>query len=432
MAAGNHLNGTEPGSPSRSEEQAGESPEALASGATGTLQATPSFMDRLSEGDRHALRSRARQESYAAGAVICREGAPGDAVYVVQSGQVAVLKETSDGRFTLLANRGPGEILGEMSLVGKQPRSASLVAVERTQVLRIEAADFPRLMNSHPGVSWAVLNALNDRLHAADEARTTIVQEEKDLARRLRRLTNETERLVELARVRQETLELIAHDLRTPVAVIQGCLQMLHAQLPQDALRSTGQVLHLAERSSRRLMSLLDELLAAARQEDPSLSLPRQPVDLARLVRSTLDSVRAMAGQARISLTHSLPPDLPQPLGDTNQLERALINLLDNALTYTPDGGRVVVSAVTGEDEVRVSVTDNGPGVPAEHREQIFERFTRVRGVQGRRRGFGLGLHFCRQVVRAHGGRIWVEPGPGDVGSRFVFTLPLGNGTDDV
>jgi signal transduction histidine kinase len=430
MVAENHPNGTEPGSPKRSEEREGGL-GALAAGAADTLQGTPSFMDRLSEGDRQALRSRAREEQYAAGAVICREGTPGDAVYVVESGEVAVLKETSDGRFTLLANRGPGEILGEMSLVGKQPRSASLVAVERTQVLRIEAADFPDLMDTHPGISWAVLNALNDRLQAADEARTTIVQEEQDLARRLRRLTTETERLVELARVRQETLELIAHDLRTPVAVIQGCLQMLQAQLPEDALRSTGQVLDLAERSSRRLMSLLDELLAAARQEDPSLSLARQPVDLARLVRNTLDSVRAMAGQVGISLAHNLPVDLPQPLGDTAQLERVLINLLDNALSYTPDGGSVVVAAAAGAAEVQVSLTDTGPGVPAEHREQIFERFTRVPGVQGRRRGFGLGLHFCRQVVRAHGGRIWVEPGPGDVGSRFVFTLPLGNGTGD-
>jgi signal transduction histidine kinase len=396
-----------------------------------TLQATPSFMDRLSEGDRQALRARAREEHHPAGAVICREGAPGDAVYVVESGEVAVVKETSDGRFTLLASRGPGEILGEMSLVGKQPRSASLVAVERTQLLRIEAADFPDLMNTHPGVSWAVLNALNDRLHAADEARTNIVQEEQDLARRLRRLTTETERLVELARVRQETLELIAHDLRTPVAVIQGCLQMLQAQLPEDALRSTAQVLHLAERSSGRLMSLLDELLAAARQEDPNLSLARQPVDMAGLVQSALDSVRAVASQAGISLSHNLPPDLPQPLGDTAQLERAMINLLDNAFSYTPDGGSVVVAAVAGAAEVQVSVTDTGPGIPAELREQIFERFTRIPGVQGRRRGFGLGLHFCRQVVRAHGGRIWVEPGPGDVGSRFIFTLPLGSGSGD-
>jgi len=99
-----------------------------------------------------------------------------------------------------------------------------------------------------------------------------------------------------------------------------------------------------------------------------------------------------------------------------------MVNLLDNALSYTPAGGSVVIAAVRGENEVEVSVTDTGVGVPPEHREHIFERFARVPGDQGRRRGFGLGLYLCRQVVQAHGGRIWVEPG--NVGSSLVFTLP--------
>jgi signal transduction histidine kinase len=406
--------------------------EALTKGTASAAARTVSFMDRLGEADCRALKTRAREEWYAAGAVICNEGDPGDALYVIEGGQVAVLKESADGRLTLLALRGPGEILGEMSLVGQQPRSASLVAVENTYLLRIEAADFPVLMDRHPGISWAVLNVLNDRLQAADIARTAIVREGQNLAQRLQRVTTETERLVELARVRQETIELVVHDLRTPMAVIEGCLQMLRVSLPQEALDSAEEILALAERSTGRLLSLLGKLLTAARQEDPGLSMARQPVNLARLLRSAVDSVRSMAEGFEIELTVELPSGLPRPLGDTAQLERVLSNLLDNALSFTPAGGSIVVAASQTGAEIEVSVTDTGAGIPPQHREHVFERFAQVPGSKGRRRGFGLGLYSCRQMVQAHGGRIWVEPGPGDVGSRFAFTLPLEieNGTD--
>jgi signal transduction histidine kinase len=426
MVSEKHTRGDKPDANQSSGEHSPEILEALPGGADAQVR-TPSFIDRLDEADRQALTSRAHGERYPAGTVICHEGDPGDAIYVIEAGQVAVLKETSDGRFTMLANRGIGEILGEMSLVGQQLRSASLVAVEETQVLRIAAPDFVDLMSRHPGISWAVLNALNDRLQAADLARTTIVQEEQDLARRLQRLTTETERQSELARVRQETIELIVHDLHTPVAVLEGCLQMLRTQLPDEVLRTTDHVLALAERSSGRLLNLLDKLLAAARQEDAGLSLVRQPLDLDRLLHNAIDSVQAIAEQAGISLRPYLPPDLTRPLGDAAQLERVLVNLLDNAISYTPAGGHIRVAAAERATEVEVSVTDTGPGVPTRYRQQIFERFARVPGMEGRRRGFGLGLYFCRQAVQSHGGRIWVEPGPDGLGSRFAFTLPLGD-----
>jgi two-component system clock-associated histidine kinase SasA len=210
------------------------------------------------------------------------------------------------------------------------------------------------------------------------------------------------------------------------LAVIEGSLQLLHAQLSEEALRSLGQVLILAERSSQRLASLLEELLSAARREDADLSLTRRAIHLPHLVQDAADAVRTLAEQAQVELALELPQDLPTPKGDPVQLERVMVNLLDNAISYTPQGGRVVIDAVRRPAEVEISVTDTGPGIPPEHREVIFERFTRLPGVEGRRRGFGLGLYFCSRVVAAHGGRIWVEPSPEKMGSRFVFTLPLG------
>ncbi|OQA14110.1 MAG: Adaptive-response sensory-kinase SasA [Chloroflexi bacterium ADurb.Bin360] len=99
---------------------------------------------------------------------------------------------------------------------------------------------------------------------------------------------------------------------------------------------------------------------------------------------------------------------------------------MDNAIKYTPQGGDICVAAVLGTSQVQVSMTDTGPGIPEPERQRIFERFAQVQSDSAaRRRGFGLGLAFCKLAIEAHGGVIWVEPGPGGVGSRFTFTLPL-------
>jgi signal transduction histidine kinase len=412
------------GSFERSERPIRDVPDSLSNGAAFPSNSTLSFMDRLTERDRHALASRASQVRFAAGSSIFCEGDVGDALYIVLNGQVAVIKEAGHGPDMLLAYQGPGEVLGEMSLVGHQPRSASVVAVEDTDLLRIDEDDFPALLEEHPGINWAILNALNDRLNLADLARIDVLQEEQDLMRRLERVTGEAEHLADLARVRQEAIELIVHDLRTPLAVIDGCLQMLRTSLSPEMPEAATGALELAQKSSQRLLALVEELLSQARRE-VSAALVRHPVDVDRLLRTVVEGARVTAEQSGIHLVLELPPNVPQPLGNVLQLERVVTNLVDNALSHSPDRGRIVIAAADRCGTTEISVTDDGPGVPAEHRQYIFERFAQVPGVAGRKQGFGLGLYFCRQVIEAHGGRIWVEPGPGDVGSRFAFTLPI-------
>jgi signal transduction histidine kinase len=394
----------------------------------GAASVTPpklSFMQRLSQDDRRVLEASAHQEHFPMTTIICQEGSPGDSLYVVQSGRVAVLKDVSEGRSILLGYRGPGEVLGEMSLLGQQPRSASLIAVEETDLLTISAADFPALIENNPGISWAILNVLNDRLQAADTERTAVIQTGRNLERRVERLATEAERQAELARARQETLELIAHDLRTPLTVIEGCLQILRTTLPDAALAASGDVLDLAIYSTKRLTSLLQTLLEAAHHDDPGMSLSHEPVNLKEILESAVRSLQTSAASSSIQLSLQIPPELPKPLGDPEKLERVVLNLLENALDYTPDGGSIEVAVAARAGDVEISVTDTGPGIPPEYRETIFERFGRVPGVAGRKKGFGLGLYYCLLVIQAHSGRIWMEPGPGQVGSRFAFVLPL-------
>ncbi len=113
---------------------------------------------------------------------------------------------------------------------------------------------------------------------------------------------------------------------------------------------------------------------------------------------------------------------------EDNLIRRVLINLLDNALKFTPEGGIITVGTVLDEEGfVTIRVTDAGPGIPEDYYEKVFTRFSQVPGLLGRRRGSGLGLAFCRLVIDAHNGRIWVETGEDGVGTTLAFTLPLAN-----
>jgi NtrC-family two-component system sensor histidine kinase KinB len=169
----------------------------------------------------------------------------------------------------------------------------------------------------------------------------------------------------------------------------------------------------------------VDTLLDIARFEEGAMTLQLQRLDMAALIEETITGERHLAENKDMVMEARLAVELPAVSADRDVLQRVLTNLLDNALKFTPAGGRVWVEAHPEAKAVRVDVVDTGPGIPAGERERIFEKFTQVRGQTGSRRGSGLGLTFCRMAVEAHGGRIWIEDGPGGKGSRFVFTVPI-------
>jgi two-component system sensor histidine kinase KdpD len=154
-------------------------------------------------------------------------------------------------------------------------------------------------------------------------------------------------------------------------------------------------------------------------------ALDLEVIVLPALIGTVVADNRPRAEVLGISLEIETPGDLPPVTADPDRLERVLANLVENALRYSPEEGRVTVSAWREGDNMMVGVSDAGPGIPPDQRERIFDRFTQVRDDTRARRGFGLGLAYCRAAVEAHGGRIWVEDGEGGVGSHFVFSLPL-------
>jgi signal transduction histidine kinase len=385
-------------------------------------------MERLGNSERELLEEQMERREYSAGAVVFVEGEPGASLAIVWRGRLAILKEEQEGTYALLAYRGPGEIVGEMGAMTGRPRSATVVAVEDAELLVADGQEFRTLVQDHPGITESVLDVLTDRLQAADEARSELVHQEEALGQQLERASTEANRLTDLLRLRQETVDIIVHDLRNPLGIVETCLQMLRITVGDELPDDAKEFLTLAEKSNSRVLAMVESLLESSRQEKMGITLDARELDLGKLLREGMENARPTARKYDQRLELALPEELPPLIGDEGLLTRVLTNILDNALAYTPRGGRVTVEAEVIGDEVWVSVVDTGPGVPMEHREAIFQRFVKVPGAKGHRQGFGLGLYFCRHVIEAHEGRIWVEDGPKGTGSRFTFTLPITEG----
>jgi two-component system phosphate regulon sensor histidine kinase PhoR len=176
------------------------------------------------------------------------------------------------------------------------------------------------------------------------------------------------------------------------------------------------------------LTKIVEDLLALSKIESKEFYLKWESLPLSDLIDDVSDSVKEAAQKKRISISRSIIPSSLEVMGDRNYLEQVFINLLDNAIKYTPKGGEISISAFEkGEGNIQVEIKDNGIGIPKEDLSRIFERFYRVdKGRSQELGGTGLGLSIVKHLVQAHGGRVWVESQLGK-GSTFHFTLPKGS-----
>lgn len=223
----------------------------------------------------------------------------------------------------------------------------------------------------------------------------------------------------ELERRREEFINIVAHDIRTPVSVIMGQAQLIQ-QFAQDA-NSVRKSANAIVTSARRVNTMISDLVDSARMEAGQLHLNKQPVDLKAFVSDLLERSAGVMDTARVKT--DIPPDLPPVSADADRLERVFTNLLGNALKYSPAETSVLISASKVNGEALVSVSDRGIGIPPEDIGHVFEAFYRGKGARGTE-GLGLGLYITKMLVEAHGGRIWVESQPG-VGTTFYFSMPL-------
>jgi two-component system OmpR family sensor kinase len=224
--------------------------------------------------------------------------------------------------------------------------------------------------------------------------------------------------------LRRNLVADLAHELRTPLSVIQGNLRAI---LDEVYPLEQTEIATLYD-ETRLLSRLVDDLQELALAEAGQLRLERRPVAPANLVNRAIESARVQAAAKGIALQTDLSADLPLVDADPQRVEQVLGNLLSNAFTHTPSGGEVVVAVRGGDSEVEVSVSDTGEGISPEEVPYVFERFYRADRSRSRATGgTGLGLAIVKQLVEAHGGRIGVDSQLGQ-GTAFTFTLPVASG----
>ena len=227
-----------------------------------------------------------------------------------------------------------------------------------------------------------------------------------------------------LEAMRTEFVATVSHELRTPLASLHGAAMTLRQR--QEALDAGTQeeLLDMIAEQSNRLAELVEEILLTGQLDAGSLHIASEPFDPEELVRTAVDEALHRIPDGT-TLEVSAPRDLPDVVGDGIRAHQVLANLIDNAIKYSPGGGRIEACVEQEGDSIRFSVRDEGLGIPAGEQDRIFDKFYRLdpdhrRGVGGS----GLGLYICRELVHSMNGRVWVESAPGR-GAKFVFELPI-------
>lgn len=224
--------------------------------------------------------------------------------------------------------------------------------------------------------------------------------------------------------IQRDLLDMTVHDLRAPLSVIQNSLTAAERLIENGSSESAAEILHSAGHSARQLNRMVKSLLDLGRLENGRAVINRQPIQLDQVLSEAVDLVRPLTQAADQTLVVDLAFHLPAIEGDPDMIIRVIVNLIENATKYSPRGGMVTLAARALPDFVVISVIDQGPGIPPHLRDEVFDKYFRIKRDDGASRGVGLGLAFCRLAVEAHGGRIWVDSADGG-GSIFAFTLPV-------
>ncbi len=364
--------------------------------------------------------------SLSPGDILCRQGDASDGCYFLKTGRLGIYWDDEAQSLYYLTDVLPGNLVGELGAVTRLPRTATVKAESAATVIHVTAHDFCQLLGQLPPLVANILYLMRDRLEEADMARVSLGRSYEQALDRAQSLRTRTEQLAELLRLREELADMVVHDLRNPLGAVITSLDIFQEiNLYQDDF--SYDILRSMRRSAERMQGLVDTLLDIARLEQGEQILQRAPLELPPLAIYLLSELQPLAEMQGVTLQHTLNEPLPLVLADARILERVIVNLLDNALKFTPAQGHVYLEAHPDDTgaRLRISIVDSGPGIPVAERTRIFEKFTQLPGTLRQRRGVGLGLTFCRMAIEAHGEHIWIEDGPEGLGNRVNFTLPL-------
>jgi signal transduction histidine kinase len=357
------------------------------------------------------LIANSRVRSYVPGAVLCRENAVEDRFYMILEGEVEVSKTINNIEARLLKTLGPGDFFGEMALIHNAPRAATVTAKSALTTLELDKTAFDRVLHNSTSIAMAMVSEISNRLRANDQMAVD------DLRMRASELADAYQKLAEQDLARRDFLTNIGHELRTPLQIATGYLQMLQRGIISGDQLTAG--IDTVARNVQQIATLVNDILFLQEME---LVLPEfQAVDMNEVAGQVMARYNPKASERSVTLRLIPSPDLPPVSGDSKSLERALMALVDNAIKFSPKGGDVEIRLSHEGDQVFIIVEDHGIGITEENMPRIFDRFYHLeRSGDDLFGGIGLGLAITRQVIQQHQGNMDVTSEPGN-GSIFTW-----------
>ncbi|GAB4444244.1 MAG: hypothetical protein OHK0041_00310 [Anaerolineales bacterium] len=368
--------------------------------------------------------------TYPPGHVLCREGAYEDVFYIIADGNAEITKKIIEGeedRLLRVARRG--DMVGEMALIQNAPRAATVRTITECTVLEMEKQDFETILSRSPHMAMDIIRITLDRIRANDQ---TMIEE----------LQKSNKVLRQLDRNKMEFIQVAAHELRTPLTVLNGYVNVLRTLPGSGANPALEEVIQGILKGTERIHEVVNLMLDVSRIGAETLKIAVVPVPLKRIIDDLIHNFEKAAAERKIRIYAQHAEGVPIINGDPGLIQKALYQLIVNAIKYSPDGSMILVTTRPvrmndGTPGVEVAVRDRGIGIDAEHLELIFEKFYQVGSVDLHSSGKtsykgggpGLGLAIVKGVARAHGGRTWAESAGHDevnfTGSTFYLQLPV-------
>ncbi len=357
------------------------------------------------------------EKPYPGGTVLCRENAVEEIFFIILEGNVEVTKTINEDAERVLKSLHQGDFFGEMGLIHNAPRVATVITKTPTRVLEIHKSAFDRVLQQSSSMSLAMVYEVSRRLRENDEMAI------EDLRLKAGELASAYQRLAQEELARREFLTTIAHELRTPLTAARGFLEM--ARFHNLEADEQHEVLETVARNMEQIVTLVNDILFL--QEVELLEPEMHPTDVQELLNGAVGKVRPQIERAEIQLHLDVPVGLPQVSGHARSLQRAFVQLLDNAIKYSLPGGEVFIRAQSVGEQIRVDIRDQGIGIAEDVRPFIFDRFFHIDKVgEALYGGLGLGLAITKQVIEQHQGEIALESQEGQ-GSTFSVYLKVAN-----
>jgi len=361
-----------------------------------TLESSKLF-SRLPAAELKRLREVAKEMRFAPGQEIFKEGDPGDGAYVVKSGRVQVSTFIGTGDRVVFAQVMPGDVLGEMSLLDHQPRSACATAEVETVLYFVPRNEMVAMLQRLPELSMSLVQEISQRLREFNHLYTQEVLQ--------------AERMALVGRFASS----IVHDLKNPLTIIGIATELACLDESTSEVRKTAQerIFKQIDRITQQVNDILEFTRGSA--SPPAFA----PMDYAAFARSVVEEFQREVEAKAVKLEYENEPPAVKLQINPHRLTRVFYNLVFNAVDAMPNGGLIRLRFGSTDKEVVTEVEDTGKGIAPEISERLFEPFATF----GKVRGTGLGLSISKRIIEEHGGRITARNEPGG-GAVFAFTLP--------